>query len=134
MPEKIEVSAFLPGVTAEQVYRAWLDGESHAAMTGSAAQVDPQVGGRFSAWDGYITGENLAFEPFHRIVQSWRTTEFPAGSPDSHLEILLEEAGGGTTVRLVHTAIPDGQAGDYRQGWQDYYFQPMQEYFAMGGE
>jgi activator of HSP90 ATPase len=134
MPENIELSTFLPGTTPEQLYRAWLDGELHSSMTGSAAQVDPQVGGRFSAWDGYISGTNLAFEPFRRIVQSWRTTEFPADSPDSHLEILFEAEEGGTTVRLAHTAIPDGQAGDYLQGWQEYYFEPMREYFAPGGE
>ena len=130
MPEKIELSTFLPGTTPEQLYRAWLDGEMHGAFTGSAAQVDPQVGGRFTAWDGYITGTNLILEPFRRIVQSWRTTEFPAGSPDSHLEVLLEEGEAGTTLRLVHTEIPDGQAEDYRQGWEDYYFKPMQDYFA----
>ena len=130
MPEKIELSTFLPGTTPEQLYRAWLDGEMHGAFTGSAAQVDPQVGGRFTAWDGYITGTNLTLEPFRRIVQSWRTTEFPAGSPDSHLEVLLEEGEAGTTLRLVHTEIPDGQAEDYRQGWEDYYFKPMQDYFA----
>lgn len=130
MPEKIELSTFLPGTTPEQLYRAWLDGEMHGAFTGSAAQVDPQVGGRFTAWDGYITGTNLTLEPFRRIVQSWRTTEFPAGSPDSHLEVLLEEGEAGTTLRLVHTEIPDGQAEDYRQGWEDYYFEPMQDYFA----
>ncbi|HEX9618021.1 MAG TPA: SRPBCC family protein [Anaerolineales bacterium] len=130
MPEKIELSSFLPGTTPEQLYRAWLDGEMHGAFTGSAAQVDPQVGGRFTAWDSYITGTNLILEPFRRIVQSWRTTEFPAGSPDSHLEVLLEEGEAGTTLRLVHTEIPDGQAEDYRQGWEDYYFEPMQDYFA----
>jgi len=130
VPEKIELSTFLPGTTPEQLYRAWLDGEMHGAFTGSAAQVDPQVGGRFTAWDGYITGTNLILEPFRRIVQSWRTTEFPAGSPDSHLEVLLEEGEAGTTLRLVHTEIPDGQAEDYRQGWEDYYFKPMQDYFA----
>jgi activator of HSP90 ATPase len=134
VPEKIEVSTFLPGTTPEQLYRAWLDGEMHGRFTGSAAQVDPQVGGRFSAWDGYITGMNLEFEPFRRIVQSWRTTEFPAGSPDSRLEVLLEEGDAGTNVRLVHTDIPDGQAEDYRQGWEDFYFEPMREFFAPGGE
>jgi activator of HSP90 ATPase len=134
VPEKIEVSTFLPGTTPEQLYRAWLDGGLHAAFTGSAAQVDPQVGGRFTAWDGYITGTNLALDPYRRILQSWRTTEFPAGSPDSQLEVLLEEDQDGTTLRLVHTGIPDGQAEDYRQGWEDYYFEPMREYFALGGE
>ena len=37
-------------------------------------------------------------EPNRRIVQAWRTTEFPSSGPDSRLEVLLEETEGGTKV------------------------------------
>ncbi len=62
-------------------------------------------------------------------MQAWRTTEFPEGSPDSRLEMLLEEAKGGTKITLVHTNIPDGQGKDYEQGWIAFYFKPMKQYF-----
>lgn len=130
MSESFEMSAFFPGIAPERLYRAWLDGEAHAAMTGSPAQVDSQAGGRFTAWEGYISGANLELQPFRRIVQAWRTTEFPAGSPDSELVILLEEEESGTRLTLVHSQIPDGQGESYRQGWEEFYFAPMQEYFS----
>jgi activator of HSP90 ATPase len=132
--ESIDISTFLPGTTPEQLYKAWLDGELHTAFTGSPAEVDPKVGGRYSAWEGYITGTNLELEPFHRIVQSWRTTEFTGQDPDSRLEVLLEASQGGTVLRLVHTGLPEGESDGYRRGWQDYYFKPMQAYFAPGGK
>ena len=43
-----------------------------------------------TAWDGYVAGGNLELKPFHRIGQSWRTSEFPEGVPDSRLEIELD--------------------------------------------
>src|ERR1039457_4495251 len=93
----------------ETVYTAWLNGKQHGAFTGGKATVDARVGGALTAWDGYITGTTVELEPSHRIVQRWRTTEFPAGSPDSLLEITLRPVATGTELTLVHTEIPDGQ-------------------------
>ncbi len=129
MPDSITVSTVLPA-SAERIYRAWLSSDEHAHFTGSPAQIDPHVGGAFTAWDGYIQGTTLEIEPNRRIVQAWRTTDFPAGSPDSRLEVILDERTDGVEVTLIHTNIPDGQGDGYEQGWIDYYFAPMREYFA----
>ena len=116
--------------TPEQIYQAWLSTKGHSAMTGSPAEVEARVKGKFSAWDGYIFGETLELKPNQRIVQAWRTTEFPEGSPDSRVEINLEAVKGGTKITIHHSNIPKGQAEDYKQGWQDFYFKPMREYFS----
>ena len=99
-------------------------------MTGGASQIDPVVGGKFSAWDGYITGTTLELEPYRRIVQSWRTVEFPADAPDSRLEILLEENAGETRLTLKHSHVPAGQGAAYESGWMSNYFDPMKDYFS----
>ena len=130
MTDSFEISTFFPGLSAAEIFNAWLESEAHSAFTGSPARVNPAVGGEFSAWEGYISGKTLEIEPSRRILQSWRTTEFPEGSPDSLLEISFEEIGDGTQLTLVHTNIPDGQGEDYRQGWEDYYFKPMQQFFS----
>jgi activator of HSP90 ATPase len=127
--DSIRMSAVI-AAKPKDVYAAWMSSSGHAAMTGSAARVTARVGGAFSAWDGYITGKTLELEKDARIVQSWRTTEFDAGDPDSKLEVRLEESRGGTKVTLVHTDIPSGHGGEYRKGWLDFYFKPMKEYFA----
>jgi activator of HSP90 ATPase len=113
----------------QDIFEAWLSSQGHTAMTGSPAEVDGKVGGAFKAWDGYIWGETLELEPARRILQAWRTNEFPEGAPDSRLEVLLEEVATGTELTLVHTEIPEGQSESYKQGWLDFYFKPMQEYF-----
>ena len=115
--------------TPEQIYQAWLSTKGHSDMTGSRAEVESKVKGKFTAWDGYISGKTLELKPFSRIVQAWRTTEFPEGSPDSRVEILLEPISDGTRITITHSNIPQGQADDYKQGWQDFYFIPMKSYF-----
>ena len=128
MSDSLKLSTTL-AAAPQRVYRAWLDGSEHAAFTGGAAKVDPRVGGSFTAWDGYIHGTTLELEPERRIVQAWRTTEFPDDSPDSRLVVLLEAVPEGTRLTLLHTRVPAGQGEGYRQGWEDYYFAPMREYF-----
>lgn len=114
----------------EAIYKAWLSTQGHSLMTGSPAKVDGRANGAFTAWDGYIWGRFLELEENKRIAQTWRTAEFPDDADDSHVEILLEETGGKTTLTLIHTNIPEGQADSYRQGWDDFYFKPMREYFG----
>lgn len=126
--DNFKISTTMPA-TMEQVFKAWLSSEGHTLMTGSKAEVNPIVGGEFKAWDGYIWGETLEMDPSQRIVQTWRTAEFPESSPDSKIEIVLEEAESGTKITLSHTQIPKGQADSYKQGWEDHYFTPMREYF-----
>jgi activator of HSP90 ATPase len=129
MDDQFTITAFIPA-PPEKVFRAWLSTEGHSAMTGSQARVEPRVGGAFTAWDGYITGRTAALKPYTRILQDWRTSEFPADAPDSQIEIILEPAEGGTNLTLTHRNIPEGQADSYKSGWDESYFQPMRAYFA----
>ena len=127
--ETIHASAVFAAKPAT-IYEAWLDGEKHAAMTGGAATSDARVGEGFTAWDDYITGKHLELQPGRRIVQAWRTTDFPDSAPDSRLIVLLDPEAGGTRVTFVHTDIPQGQSADYESGWEEHYFAPMRRYFA----
>ena len=107
----------------QAVYDAWLDSAAHGAMTGGAAK-SPALGGPYSAWDGYITGKTLELIPGKRIVQSWRTSEFGAGDPDSTITVYLEPTKGGARLTLTHSGVPDGQTSYENGGWQDNYFTP----------
>ena len=116
--------------SADKIYQAFLSTQGHTLMTGSPAKVDGKVNGEFTAWDGYIWGTFLELEENKKIVQAWHTAEFPEDAADSHVEILLEEANGKTKLTLIHTHIPKGQAEGYQQGWEDFYFKPMREFFG----
>jgi uncharacterized protein YndB with AHSA1/START domain len=131
--ETVRVTAVLPA-SADRIYAAWLDSREHSRMTGSVAVVDPAIGGEHSAWDGYIEGKNLELEPARRIVQTWRTSDFPLGHGDSRLEVHLLEVAGGTEITLIHSEIPEGQGAKYEDGWQSQYLDPMRKYFSKSGK
>lgn len=128
--EKITVSVDLR-VKRDVLFHAWLDSGEHSSFSGSEAVIDPSVGGSFSAWEGYISGKILEIDAPKRILQAWRTTEFADNAADSRLEILFESISSGTRLTLIHTNIPDGQADMYREGWEEYYFKPMLDYFRQ---
>jgi activator of HSP90 ATPase len=123
------LSAILPA-EPEEVYDSWLDSRRHSAMTGAEAHASAKAGAEFTAWDGYISGRNIALERPRRIVQSWRTSQFAETDPESRIEVLLEKVAGGTKLTLHHSNVPDGHTSYRDGGWQDYYFAPMQAYFS----
>ncbi len=127
MAIKFEISTTIPAAP-EEVYKAWLDSKQHGEMTGAAAKVSAKVGGKFEAWDGYITGKNLDLEPGKRIVQAWRTSEFSDDEEDSKLEVILVKANSGTKLTIKHSNLPE-HGMQYKQGWVDSYFEPMKDYF-----
>jgi uncharacterized protein YndB with AHSA1/START domain len=129
--ESFSVSEVIPA-PPDQIYSAWLDTATHSAFTGEEAMVEPFVGGRHTAFGGYSEGTTLELHPGRRIVQTWRSKDFPEGSPDSRLEVTLEETLGGTMVTILHSEIPTGQGEQYREGWVKYYLQALKDFFAGG--
>ncbi len=133
MPDTITLTTTIPA-SPQAIYEAWLDSKKHGDMTGGDASIDGRVGGLFSAWGDYIEGTTRELVANQRIVQEWRTSEFPPNAPDSSVEIRLEAVGGSCKLTLKHTGLPSGDGPKYKQGWEDYYFKPMKEYFARYGQ
>jgi activator of HSP90 ATPase len=115
--------------TAKKIYETWLSSEGHTKMTGGSAIISDKIGDKFIAWDGYIEGENIDLEPNKRIFQTWRTSQFDKNEEDSQIEVLLDEVNGKTEFTLIHTNLPES-GEQYKQGWEDHYFEPMRKYFS----
>lgn len=130
--DSLHVSALIPA-SPEAVYEAWLSSEEHGLMTGEEALIEPHVGGSHRAHGDYIEGKTLALDPGKRIVQTWRTLEFPQGSSDSQITVMLAAEGDHTRITIAHTEIPEGQGPRYDSGWREYYFAPMVAYFRGKG-
>ncbi len=128
MSDSIKLSVTL-SATPRVVYEAWLDSEKHSEFTGSKAEIQRKVGTNFTAEDGYIQGMNLTLYRFKKIIQTWRTTDFPEGSEDSNLEVNLDLVKNGTKLTIIHTNLPEGDGLKYRKTWRENYFTPMKEYF-----
>jgi len=116
--------------TPDEVYEAFVNARKHAAFTQSPATGTARVGGKFTAWDGYISGVNRKLVKGRVIVQDWWTTEWPEGAPPSTVTFTFKAVKAGTEVTLVHSNVPAGQASGYKQGWIDFYWNPLKAYFS----
>jgi len=112
-----------------EVYKTWLNSDGHSTMTGGTATASEKVGDSFTAWDGYITGKNIALRPHSIIKQSWRTSEFKESEEDSIIEISIRGNKKETTIILTHTNVPE-HGEQYIKGWEDNYFEPMLRHFS----
>jgi len=111
------------------VYEAFLDAKKHAAFTGSKATSDPRVGGKFTAWDGYISGRNLELEKGKKIVQEWVTSEWPEGLPPSRLTLAFKKVKDGTEISMIQSDVSAEQTEELKEGWIEFYWKPLKEYF-----
>ena len=144
-------------VGPQEVYEAYVDAKKHAEFTGSKVvfetplrpaergfegftqKVHPEgqakVGGKFSAWDGELSGENLELIDGKKIVQKWRADDWPEGHYSTLTIKLFTEKStknankSGTKLVLTQTDVPDDKYEDINSGWHEYYWEPMREYF-----
>ncbi len=128
--ETIKQRVIIPA-TPREVYEAFVDAKKHSAFTGSKATGVGRIGAKFTAWDGYISGKFLELEEGKKIVQEWRTTEWPEGFPPSRFELTLREIKGGTEVLMVHQDVPAEQMEELKEGWNDFYWTPLKNYFKQ---
>jgi activator of HSP90 ATPase len=116
--------------TPDEVYEAFMDAKTHSPFTGSKATCDPKVEGEFTAWDGYISGKNLELVKGKKIVQEWRTTDWPDAYPPSKLELTFKKTKNGTEISMIHSNVPAEQADDLAEGWAEFYWKPLKDYFT----
>ena len=108
------------------IYEMLMDSRKHAKFTGDKASVSRKIGGKFTAYDGYISGVNLDLVQDKRIVQSWRGSDWPEGHY-SKATFSLEKVKSGTRLIFRQSGVPEEHYKDINQGWRDYYWKPMQE-------
>jgi activator of HSP90 ATPase len=107
-----------------EVYEALMDSKKHARFTGAGASISREVGGRFTAYGGSLQGENLELVPDAKIVQTWRSDDWPEGHY-SRATFSLAKVEGGTRLTFTQTGVPEEFYEDVKQGWIDYYWEPM---------
>jgi len=117
------------------IFEAWLDSEQHGKMIGANAKIDPKVGGAFDIWDGYLTGTTTEIDSKKlRIVQAWRdnSNDWPEGYYSTLvIECAVDPANSkGMLLNLRQTGVPEEHVQSISDGWIEYYFEPMQDYFS----
>ena len=116
--------------TPEEVYEAYTNPKIHTKFTGSKATGVPKVGEEFTAWDGYASGKYLQLEKGKKIVQEWVDTDWPEGFGPSRFELTLKAVPEGTEITMVQSSVPAGRKDDLLEGWTEFYWNPLKDYFT----
>ncbi len=110
----------------EDLYRALTTEITIRLWTGDLVEIDPQVGGEFSMWDGAIQGKFLEMEPYSKIVQQWY---FGEQEEESIVTFKLHEHKKGTSLEVKHTNIPDEDYDDIVEGWNETYVASLIDFY-----
>lgn len=109
----------------EEIYKALTTEITIRLWTGDLVEIDPQVGGEFSLWDGSINGKFLELEPYKKIVQEWYFGE----EEPSIVTLKLHEHKKGTSFEVNQTNIPDEAYTDIVEGWDNEYVGSLIDFY-----
>jgi activator of HSP90 ATPase len=118
---------YIISATPEEIYNALTNPLAIRLWTGEPAVMTEEPGSEFSLWDGSICGKNISFIASKKIEQQWY---FGEQEEPSIVTIILHPHAEGTSVELRHKNIPDSEYDDIRQGWDESYFQALDEFFS----
>lgn len=109
-----------------EVYEALMDSKKHAQFTEAPAKISREVGGKISAYDGWIEGVNQELVKDKKIVQKWRGADWPEGHY-SKAVFELEKVKEGTKLTFTQTDVPDDQVEHISHGWKEHYWERMRK-------
>jgi activator of HSP90 ATPase len=114
-----------------RLFNLYMDSRQHSAATRVKAVVSRKVGGKFSAFDGVISGKMLGIVPNRMIVQTWRAKHWKRTDLDSILALKFSKIQDGTQIDLVHVNVPEHDHAGVSQGWEKYYWKPWRDYLEQ---
>jgi activator of HSP90 ATPase len=115
--------------TAHDIYEALMDSNKHSEFTHSPAVIHREVGGEFSAFDGWASGKTVELIPDKKIVQKWRGADWPQGHY-STVMFELQAQGHETRVDFTQADIPEDLYADLKAGWVEWSWDNLAAYFG----
>ena len=105
-----------------EVFAVLTDAARHSAMTRAESRIEPKAGGRFSFFNGDVSGTMRELKPATRIVQELRAAEWPEGHHATVTYSLTPQSEGARThVWVEEQGVPADQVAGVRDGWQQYW-------------
>ena len=83
-------------------------------------------GALFKLWGGDIFGKNVEVQQFKSLVQQWYGGEWDM--PSIVTFTLQKQGENKTVVDLLHEDVPDREAKDIDNGWDEFYMGPLTKY------
>jgi len=91
---------------------------------------EPERGGKFSLFDGNISGTFIKLIPNKRITMNWRNKRWPEGYYS--LAIMeFEEKEDHSLLTLTQTGIPQSFLENTEDGWRNFYWNAIRQKFGF---
>jgi activator of HSP90 ATPase len=108
------------------VYSAITNPYTIELWSGYPAVMSEEPGSEFSLWEGDIAGRNIEFVRDHKVVQEWY---FGDQDVKSIVTITIKPDRENSIVTVEHTNIPDDEFSGIAEGWKDFYFDAINNFF-----
>lgn len=109
------------------VYKMLASSESQTQWSGKKAKISKKTGGVFSLYNGDFTGLNVELVPGKRIVQAWRSKEFPEGIFSMVTFNLVSRKATSTELILTHRGVPKELIPGIEEVWRKLYWDKMRK-------
>lgn len=110
----------------EEVFSAIINPFTIELWSGYPAEMEATEGSEFSIFGGDIVGRNIKITENKQLIQEWY---FGDRQEESIVTIDLKPHQLGTKITLEHTNIPDDELEDFQEGWTQYYWGAIKNFF-----
>jgi activator of HSP90 ATPase len=117
---------FRINVEPADIYSAITNPFTIGLWSGYPAQMSTVPDSEFSLWDGDITGKNIEFIQDKKVVQEWY---FGDQAERSIVTITISPDRENSAVTVEQTNIPDEEFEGIAEGWKEYYFDAISNFF-----
>jgi len=119
--------------SCEDFYNVLVDRQRVEAWSRGAQVYNAEKGGQFLLFSGNVSGTFTELVDSKKIVKSWRLKHWPDGH-HSEATIALDQTDKGTRMTLTQTGVPETDVERTKQGWKNFYWNPIKFTFGFGVE
>ena len=112
----------------KEVYGALINSKKHSKFTGAPAKIGSKPGSGFTCYGNYISGITLELKPGRRIVQAWRSLNWPPGHFSIVTFALSLKGKGQTELHFVQIGVPADDYSEKNKGWRTHYWEPLKKF------
>ncbi|MDE3058775.1 MAG: SRPBCC domain-containing protein [Bacteroidota bacterium] len=125
----ISMSAFFDA-TPEQVFRALTDSKQIEVWSGQSGKVELKKNGKVKMFNEWAKGSVLKFSDGKTLEYTWHTADWDDHIEASVVKFSFSSTAKGAKVSLRHVHLPSAkEAQSHKEGWKEFVFDPLKEFF-----
>ncbi len=116
---------------SHRIFEVLTNAQQFSEFTGAPAEIDPEAGGKFSCFDGMISGMTIEIALNQLLVQAWRVGNWEPGIYSIVKFEFDEKSDSETKLVFDHTGFPEEHRAHLEQGWHDMYWEPIRKHLGV---